>query len=180
MKRMNLIVLSVLSLTAVFLFFLAPGTSQDKGVGEYVNVAPSKSHDWLTPPGHYGLMASYADNFLSNGPANGSYIITWAALNDAINLPDKADELSDFFIVDVRAQSAYSNGHIPGAVNILYAEVAKPWNLALLPVDQPILTVCGSGSMSGQVAAVLGMLGYEVRTLSNGMKDVPAAVLEKD
>ena len=127
----------------------------------------------ILPPGHYGLVAAYADIFLSEAAANGSYRITWAALNDGIDDPEKPDQLDDFFIVDIRSPSAFNTRHIPGAVNIPYAEFAKPWHLESLPTDQPILVVCGSGALSNQVAAILGMLGYGVRSLDGGMAVVP-------
>ncbi len=138
---------------------------QDNGIGEYVDVAPLKHEDWKTPPGHYGLMAMYANRFLSNAPANGSYLISWSNVKTA---------LSDYFIVDVRANSAYCSRHIKGAVNIPYATAAEPYNLDLLPTDQPILVYCGSGLTSSQVGAILGMMGYQVRILTNGFGAVPS------
>jgi len=139
---------------------------QDPGIGEYVNVAPLKHGEWKTPPGHYGLMASYANSFLSKAPSNGNYQVTWSFVQ-----PD----VSDYFVLDVRSNSAYCGGHIIGAVNIPYAMVAEPYNLAKLPVDQPILVVCGTGMLSSQVAPILGMMGYQVRILTTAMKDVPQA-----
>ncbi len=143
----------VLALAASAIF-----AGQDTGIGQYVNVAP-QPHDWKTPPGHYGLIAGYADDYLSNGPDNGNYI--WQFTNGV--------DLNGFFVVDVRPKAAYCGGHIPGAVNIPFAAAAKPWNLDLLPTGQPILVVCATGHMSGQVAAVLGTLGYQVRILYQGM-----------
>jgi rhodanese-related sulfurtransferase len=138
---------------------------QDSGTGEFVNVAP-QPREWKTPPGHYGLIAGYADDYLSQGPGNGNYV--WSFTNAA--------DVSGFFIVDVRSNTAYCNGHIPGAVNIPFASVAKPWNLDLLPTGQPILVVCATGQMSGQVAAILGTLGYQVRILNGGMNGISGRI----
>ncbi len=138
---------------------------QNLGIGEYVNVAPLKHASWQTPPGHYGLMASYANSYLSKALSNGNYQVTW----DFVDL-----HLEDYFVLDIRSNSAYCSSHIIGAVNIPYATVAEPYNLDKLPTDQPILIVCGSGMLSSQIAPILGMMGYQVRILSNGMNSVPS------
>ena len=141
---------------------------QDPGIGDYVNVAPLKHDDgrtppghddWRTPPGHYGLMANYANIFLTQAASNGSFLVTWAYVKPL---------LSDYFVVDIRANSAYCAGHIGGAINIPYGTVAQPNNLDKLPTDQPILVVCATGHQSSQVGAILGMLGYQVRILYTG------------
>jgi rhodanese-related sulfurtransferase len=168
MKKISCIIVSIL-LAAVLLSSTTSRTIygfQDNGIGEYVNVAPLKHGEWKTPPGHYGLMAMYANRFLSNAQANGNYLILWNTVKTSF---------SDYFVLDIRANSAYCLRHIIGAVNIPYATVAEPYNLELLPTEQPILVVCGSGLMSSQVAPLLGMMGYQVRILIGGMGGVPSA-----
>ena len=72
-------------------------------------------------------------------------------------------------MVSVRAPDAYALGHIPGAINISWKQIAKPESLAQLPTDQPIVVYCYTGH-TGQVAAtVLRMLGYDVQNLKFGM-----------
>jgi len=158
----------------VFLGFV-PATCQAQGIGDYARGAAPKHSNWPIPPGPYGLIASYADDFLSNGAANGNYMISWTILSDTNDDPSLADQLDDFFVLDVRGATAFNTRHLPGATNIPYAEVAKPWNLDQLPTDQPILVVCASGALSSQVATVLGMLGYNVRYLLGGMAVVPVS-----
>ncbi len=166
MKRFGWIIASV-SIAAVLIAAAINKTYafQDSGIGEYVDVAPLKGEGWNTPPGHYGLMALYANNFLSKGPLSGNYLVSWSFVKP---------NLSDYFVLDVRP-SGFCSGHIAGAVNIPYAAVAQPYNLDKLPTDQPILVVCGSGALSSQVGALLGMMGYQVRILTGGMATVPAA-----
>ncbi len=115
-------------------------------------------------------MALYADNYLSEGQANGNYLVPWS---DGL-----AAHLSDYYIVDVRLLTAYNTSHIIGAVSIPYATVAKPYNLDKLPIDKPILVYCGSGQLSIQVTSILGMMGYDVRALTTKFSDVPAAYKE--
>jgi rhodanese-related sulfurtransferase len=170
----HLVGLGVIVAAVVCLGFV-PATCQAQGVGDYASGAAPKHSDRTLPPGPYGLIASYADDFLSNGPANGNYMISWAILSDTNDDASLADQLDDFFVLDVRTAAAFSSRHLPGAANIPYAEVAKPWNLDQLPTDRPVLVVCTSGALSSQVATVLGVLGYNVRFLSGGMAVVPAS-----
>lgn len=153
----------MVALAAALVCFV-PAICRAQAVGDHASTAP---RGWPVPPGHYGLLASYADGFLLAGP----FTITWSALNDLTDAPGVPDELDDFFVLDVRTEAQYNARHIPGAVNIPFA-VVVPW-LAELPADQPILVVCGSGLMSGEVGAILGMLGYEIRVLVGGMTSVP-------
>ncbi len=141
--------------------------AQDGGNGKYASGAPSPAQGWPIPPGHYGLLAGYADNFLIN--ASAPYAISWATLTGPDN-PAKLDQLDEFFILDVRSAASYTTKHLVGAVNIPYAQVAQ--HLVELPLDKPILIVCQTGLMSGQVGAILGILGYEMRILSGGMSAV--------
>ncbi len=84
------------------------------------------------------------------------------------NLND-GDESNDPFILSVRSAEHYELGHVPGAYNIPWREVAQLENLEQLPTDEQIVSYCYTGH-SGQVAAtVLGLLGYDVTNLKFGM-----------
>jgi rhodanese-related sulfurtransferase len=84
------------------------------------------------------------------------------------NLSD-GDTDNDPFIVSVRSAEHYELGHIPGAVNIPWKQIAEPENLAKLPTDKNITTYCYTGH-TGQISAViLGVLGYDVSNLKYGM-----------
>ena len=165
---------TVFAVIALSLLGFVTTTSLGQGVGDYASGAAPKHLDWRVPPGHFGLLAGYANDFLSAAPANGSYVIGWSALVDSTDDPELADQLDDFFILDIRGKTTFDAGHLLGATNIPYAEVAKPWNLEKLPAGPAILVVCGSGALSSQVAAALGMMGYNVRVLTGGMSQVPA------
>ncbi len=84
------------------------------------------------------------------------------------NLMD-GDDSNDPFIVSVRSAEHYALGHIEGAINIPWNQIAKADNLALLPTDQPIVVYCYTGH-TGQVAAtILNLLGYNVQNLKFGI-----------
>ena len=67
------------------------------------------------------------------------------------------------YIVSLRSAENYATGHITGAVNLAFGE------LATLPMDEEILVYCYTGQSASFGAAVLGVLGYDVQNLLHGM-----------
>ena len=74
-----------------------------------------------------------------------------------------------YFILDLRSPDDYCAGHIDASndANIRLPKVGA--NLDKLPMDQPIVTICGSGQSASYVTAILQMLGYDAYTLQYGM-----------
>jgi rhodanese-related sulfurtransferase len=165
----------LMCVVAVSLAGFVPAVFEAQDVGQYASGVAPKHVEWKTPPGHFGLIAGYADDFLSKAPSNGNYMISWATLTDGVDDPEKADQLEDFLVLDIRAAAVFNSRHLTGAINVPFADVAKPWNLAELPTSQPILVVCGSGATAAQTGALLGMMGYNIRILTGGMNAVPAS-----
>ena len=101
-----------------------------------------------------------------------AFLADWAPTisADALfeNLND-GDTANDPFVLSVRSPEHYAIGHVAGAYNIPWREVADVDNLAYLPTDTQIVDYCYTGH-TGQVAAtVLGVLGYDVTNLKFGM-----------
>jgi rhodanese-related sulfurtransferase len=93
-------------------------------------------------------------------------VITADALFENLN---DGDESNDPFILSVRSREHYELGHIPGAYNIPWREIADADNLSKLPSDRQIVAYCYTGH-TGQVAAtILNVLGYDVINLKFGM-----------
>jgi rhodanese-related sulfurtransferase len=114
------------------------------------------------PSGDFGVVQRTAATLLSDWKPVMSADALYENLNDG-------DTSNDPFIVSVRSPEDYAKGHIPGAINIPWKEIAKPESLAKLPSDRQIVTYCYTGH-TGQVAAtVLGLLGYNVTNLKYGM-----------
>jgi rhodanese-related sulfurtransferase len=65
---------------------------------------------------------------------------------------------SSLFVLDVRTPQEFSAGHVPGAVNIPYDEVAS--HLAEIPKDKDVVLYCKSGRRAGLAAEVLEANGY--------------------
>jgi rhodanese-related sulfurtransferase len=109
-----------------------------------------------------------------------AFELTAAAGEFAANIPDgwmntgkiedvKAAIEAGAYVIDVREESEYAEGHIPGAVNIPIRTLAQ--NLDKVPTDQPVLVYCASGHRAGMATAALRQLGYDnVKAFSGGWK----------
>ena len=72
-------------------------------------------------------------------------------------------------VIDVRSAEEYAAGHVPGAVNIPYDQVAS--RLAEIPKDKDVVLYCRSGRRSGLAAETLEANGYKDLQLLQG--DMP-------
>jgi rhodanese-related sulfurtransferase len=116
----------------------------------------------LAQEGDFGVVQRTAETFLADWKPVMSADALYENLNDG-------DTSNDPFIVSVRAADAYAKGHVPGAINIPWKEIAKPESLAKLPTGKQIVVYCYTGH-TGQVAAtMLKALGYDVINLKYGM-----------
>jgi rhodanese-related sulfurtransferase len=73
------------------------------------------------------------------------------------------------FFLDVRDDESYLNGHLCGTAHVYWKDVFKKENLARLPLDRPILVYGTTGHESGQIAALLNLLGYDAINLKWGI-----------
>lgn len=62
------------------------------------------------------------------------------------------------FVLDVRTPQEYAAGHVPGAVNVPYDQVAG--RLAEIPRDKDVVIYCRTGRRTGLAAEALGASGY--------------------
>jgi phage shock protein E len=69
----------------------------------------------------------------------------------------KGDEST--YVLDVRSPEEYASGHVPGAVNIPYDQVAS--RIAEVPKDKDVVLYCKSGRRAGIAAEVLAGQGYD-------------------
>jgi rhodanese-related sulfurtransferase len=65
---------------------------------------------------------------------------------------------SSLFVLDVRTPQEFAAGHVPGAVNIPYDQVAS--QLGEIPKDKDVVLYCKSGRRAGLAADVLAANGY--------------------
>ena len=62
-------------------------------------------------------------------------------------------------LIDVREESEFAEGHIPGAVNIPIRTLAQ--NLASVPADKPVIVYCASGHRAAMANASLHLMGFD-------------------
>ena len=103
---------------------------------------------------------------------------------DINNLADTVDvqtvaaikDLENVFVIDVREQWEYDEGHIPGVTLIPMGEVAS--RLSEIPTDKEVIVTCRSGNRSGQVTDFLREQGFDnVHNMDGGILDWEAAGL---
>ena len=80
---------------------------------------------------------------------------------------DVVDNESDYYIIDIRADSIYNVGHIPGAVNSTLGNILTT---AETSGGKPILVVCYTGQGAGHGVCALRLSGYDdAKVLKWGM-----------
>jgi phage shock protein E len=87
-------------------------------------------------------------------------------------LPQSGDKAP--FVLDVRAPEEFVTGHLPGAVNIPYDQVAA--RLAEVPKDKDVVLYCRSGRRAAMAAEVLAANGYS--RLKHLEGDMPAWIAQ--
>ena len=81
-------------------------------------------------------------------------------------------EGGDPFVLDVREQSEWDEGHIPGAVHLPRGHLESRIERTAPDPTRPILVYCSAGNRSAFAAKTLGELGYdEVTSLAGGFTD---------
>jgi rhodanese-related sulfurtransferase len=71
-------------------------------------------------------------------------------------------------LVDVRGQALAEAYPIEGAINLPFTTLRA--NLDKLDHDRPVVTLCSAGKMSYFAARVLAQNGFQVSSLSGGIK----------
>lgn len=84
------------------------------------------------------------------------------------NLND-GNAANDPIIVSVRSAEHYAIGHVPGAINIYWRDIAKEENLQKLDPSKEIVVYCYTGHTGAVSAAALNLLGYNAVNMKFGM-----------
>lgn len=93
----------------------------------------------------------------------------------ANTLRDWLEQGREVTVLDIRSDEDRTQWSIPGSVHINAYDALRngePGALqdAILPADQPVVTVCNAGRMSQKAAEVLSKRGFDVLSLAGGMK----------
>jgi rhodanese-related sulfurtransferase len=103
-------------------------------------------------------------------PNSGDYINS-AKVPSMVSAEDINDNLSKYFIIDLRAKEDYVKGHIAGAVNVQVDNILDYLDEFVSPstFDKLVLT-CYTGQKSSYVTSVLRLIGYDnVYAMKYGM-----------
>ncbi len=73
-----------------------------------------------------------------------------------------------YLLVSLQRPADYAKGHVPGAINIPYYDIAKAESLRKLPRDKKIVLICYVGHWAGSAALFLNQLGYEAYDMRFG------------
>jgi len=91
-------------------------------------------------------------------PAAASVGATVPLISPQALLERQAKKDPSLFVLDVRTPEEYAAGHVPGAVNVPYDQVAS--HLAEIPKNKDVVLYCKSGRRAGLAADVLEANGY--------------------
>ena len=70
-------------------------------------------------------------------------------------------------LLDVRENSEWTSGHVPGAIHVALADIDKAPRR--LPKGRPVVVMCASGMRSRTAARHLRGLGFDAASLSGGI-----------
>lgn len=84
------------------------------------------------------------------------------------------------YLLDIRDDETYLNGHLCGTQHILFQDLFKDENLKKLPTDRQILVYDTTGMQSAAASALLNMLGYDSINLRWGMTSWSLSLPGKD
>lgn len=87
------------------------------------------------------------------------------AVADVNNLVLAQD--ASYQIVSVRKAEDYAKGHVAGAINVLWTDIAD--NLDKIDPDKKIIVYCYTGHTGGEAAMFLNLMGYETYNMKFGM-----------
>ena len=70
------------------------------------------------------------------------------------------DSRANIFIIDVRTQQEYDEGHVPGSILMPVDEFEKTVSEGEIPPGKTVLIYCQSGNRSRRAADILSKTGY--------------------
>ncbi len=95
-------------------------------------------------------------------------------MSQAALLEHQAKHADHLFVLDVRSPEEFREGHVPGAVNVPYDQIAA--RIAEVPKNKDVVLYCRSGRRAGIAADVLAANGYT--RLSHLEGDMPAWIAQ--
>lgn len=108
------------------------------------------------------IMHAACDYVATNIPATTTAQAVFDNLNDG-------NAANDPVIVSVRSADHYAVGHLPGAINIPWREIALESNLQKLDPSKEIVVYCYTGHTGAVATTALRLLGYDAVNMKFGI-----------
>ncbi|MBM3992847.1 MAG: sulfurtransferase [Planctomycetes bacterium] len=84
----------------------------------------------------------------------------------------KLDKGEKFLLIDVREESEYASGHVPGAIHIGKGVIERDIETKVPDTATPIVLYCGGGFRSALAADALQKMGYtNIISMDGGIRD---------
>ncbi len=72
----------------------------------------------------------------------------------------RLDANESFYLVDVREESEYAKGHLPGAIHLGKGVIERDIEKTIPDTDSQVILYCGGGFRSALAADALQKMGY--------------------
>lgn len=90
---------------------------------------------------------------------------------DVATIRDRLQHGDDFFLVDVREESEWARGHLPGAIHLSKGTIERDIEKEIPDLDAEIVLYCGGGYRSALAADNLRRMGYtNVASMDGGFR----------
>jgi rhodanese-related sulfurtransferase len=90
---------------------------------------------------------------------------------DVHDVKRRLDTAEKFYLVDVREESEWSRGHLPGAIHLSKGIIERDIEKTIADPSATIVLYCGGGFRSALVADSLQQMGYSnVRSMDGGWR----------
>jgi len=141
-KRLSLLLIVVLAFTLLVACTDKEASAETKAE-ESVAVESSDAAEEDVAEADTNVLIESANNYFANFPDHKNM------LNAETDVVDKIIAGEELFILDIRSAEDFAKGHLIGAYNVPYGEVASA--LDTIPDDQEIYVMCYSGQTSSQI-----------------------------
>jgi rhodanese-related sulfurtransferase len=100
--------------------------------------------------------------FSSDPPGTIGADVVFDQLNDG-------DDSTNPYVLSVRSAEHYALGHVPGAANVPWQQVANVGALDDLPTDRQVVVYCYTGHTGAVATCFLNALGYDAVNMRHGI-----------
>lgn len=96
---------------------------------------------------------------------------------DVASIQERIERGDDFLLIDVREESEWDQGHIPGAIHLGKGIIERDIERVVPDPDEELVLYCGGGYRSVLAADSLGKMGYKAVSMSGGIRGWQSAGL---